>query len=185
LNTVYSNVMNPLFLTNPELVGVMRMQSQLKSAYSRSCLLNIPALPANAIDVQTPEANRNVLEVPFLLIDLSFPSVANGIIDGKILGFCTNEFFRIICAAEHFYMDGTFSICPQIFYQYFTIHTLLGDNKRLIPLMNCLMTGKRQDVYARLFEKMKQIAEELGIPFTVRRFMCDFETGLIPVLSAG
>jgi MULE transposase domain len=189
LNTAYSNVVNPLFLANPELAGVMSTASQLKSAYSRSRLRNIPPLPANAIDVQIPEPYRNVQvaggeEVPFLLVDLSYPTVANGIVDGRILGFCTNEFFRILCAAEHLYMDGTFSICPQIFYQYFTIHTFLGDNKRLIPLLHCLMTGKRQDDYARLFAKLKEIANELGIPFNVRSFMCDFETGLIPAVAA-
>jgi hypothetical protein len=106
LNTAYSNVVNPLFLANPELAGVMSTASQLKCAYSRPRLRNTPPLPANAIDVQIPEQYRNVKvagreEVPFLLVDLSYPTVANGIVDGRILGFCKNQFIPIICAFEY------------------------------------------------------------------------------------
>lgn len=188
MNTAYANVVNPLLQVNPELAATMSTASQLKSAYSRSRLNNVAALPVNAVDMLLPEQYKNIQnaggDVPFLQIDLSFPSVANGVVDGRILGFCTPEFFRILCAAENVYMDGTFSVCPAIFYQYFTIHTFLGDNKRLIPLMHCLLTGKRQDIYARLFERLKEIAIELNIPFNWRSSMCDFETGLLPALLA-
>jgi hypothetical protein len=102
----YSNVVNPLFLANPELAGVMSTASRLKCAYSRPRLRSTPPLPANAIDVQIPEQYRNVKvaggeEVPFLLVDLSYPTVANGIVDGRILVFCKNQFIRIICAFEY------------------------------------------------------------------------------------
>ena len=187
LNTAYERVINPMFMNNPELAGVMSTANSLKSAYSRSRLAHIPPLPVNAVDMQIPEEYRSIQsaegDIPFLLIDVTFAGAANGVVDGRILAFCTLEFFCILCAAKHIYMDGTFSVCPAIFYQYFTIHTFLGTNRRLIPLMHCLLSGKTQNIYSRLFTKIKEKANELNIAICWETSMSDFETGLLPALS--
>ena len=60
LNTAYGRVINPIFINNPELAGVMSTAHSLKSAYSRSRLAHIPPLPINAIDMLIPEAYRNI-----------------------------------------------------------------------------------------------------------------------------
>lgn len=173
-------------MENPELAGVMSTANSLKSAYSRQRLAHIPALPVDAIDMQIPDLYKTIQsaegDIPFLLIDDSFASAANGVIDGRILAFCTLEFFQILCAAKHIYMDGTFSVCPAIFYQYFTIHTFIGENRRLIPLMHCLLSGKTQNIYTRLFTEIKRKANEFNLDVCWETSMSDFETGLLPAL---
>ena len=80
-------------------------------------------------------------------------------------------------------MDGTFSVCPVIFYQYFTIHTFLGTNRHLIPLMQFLFSGKTHNISSRLFAKIKEKAHKLNIAICWETSVSDFETGLLPALS--
>ena len=59
MHTAYERVINPIFMDNPELAGVMSTANSLKSAYFRSRLAHIPPLPVNAVDMQIPEEYRS------------------------------------------------------------------------------------------------------------------------------
>ena len=50
--------------------------------------------------------------------------LANDGSDDKIVLFGTVENIHCLTEAESLFVDGTFSICPSIFYQIFTIHIM-------------------------------------------------------------
>ena len=54
--------------------------------------------------------------------------------------FPTNANLTLITEAPSFYMDGTFQICPHLFYQVFTIHAF--NHGEQFPLVYFLLPGK-------------------------------------------
>ena len=100
---------------------------------------------------------------PFLLWD-------SGPLDPhRILMFGTNENLTALQAHPHWFVDGTFKVAPELFFQLFTIHGLV-DN-RAMPLIYVLLTDKTEASYLRVFEKLKNLQPGLN-PVSV---MSDFE----------
>ena len=64
---------------------------------------NTPSLPSHRRDVSLTQSGED-----FLIVDDGD--------DDKILIFATEENLRHMANAEAFYMDGTFSTCPSLFY---------------------------------------------------------------------
>ena len=46
--------------------------------------------------------------------------------------FSTNENLRLLATAETIYVDGTFKICPRLFYQVFTINAFVHGHQFLL-----------------------------------------------------
>jgi len=53
---------------------------------------------------------------------------------------------RLLNRAEVWYIDGNFKILKEPFKQLFTIHAFIrqGEHAKQVPLMFCLMSGKRK-----------------------------------------
>jgi len=65
------------------------------------------------------------------------PAQPNHPVNGFILIFASDDFLRMAFQTNGtWFMDGTFKICPAIFYQYFTIHITL--QKKMIPIVRAL-----------------------------------------------
>ena len=58
-------------------------------------------------------------------------------------------------------MDGTFSICPLIFYQVFTIHIMKYN--QVFPMIYALLPNKQQNSYNRAYMLLKDAALDLGL----------------------
>lgn len=69
-------------------------------------------------------------------------------------------------------MDGTFVVCPSLFYHWFTIHGFNG--KLVMPLVFCLLPNKAPTIYAKMFEAIK----DLKCDFKPSITMTDFEIGI-------
>ena len=52
----------------------------------------------------------------------------------RILIFATQQGIRFLSNNSHWFMDGTFKLCPKIFYQIYAIHAL--KNNQLIGADN-------------------------------------------------
>ena len=50
-------------------------------------------------------------------------------------------------------MDGTFKLCPEIFYQIYIIHAL--NNNQVFRHVFALLPNKNEDTYNRLFREVK------------------------------
>ena len=83
--------------------------------------------------------------------------------------FGTTENINRLHASEHWFMDGTFKVAPELFYQVFIIHAFT-DNKA-VPLIYCLIQDKVEATYRRVMERLQELRPDLN-PSSV---MCDFE----------
>jgi len=55
-----------------------------------------------------------------------------------IIGFSTKSNLEVFCEISTIFVDGTFRSCPKYFYQFFTIHGLVGES--YIPLVFFFIT---------------------------------------------
>lgn len=69
--------------------------------------------------------------------------------------------------------DGTFSVCPSMFYQLYTIHCKVGNNYP--PCVYFLLKNKTQATYVRVLKKLKELIPNAS-PDVI---LVDFETAPI------
>ena len=82
----------------------------------------------------------------------------------RIIVFGTNRAARLLIESQNWFMDGTFKIVPQLFYQLYSVHALnRGD---VIPCLYVLLSNKTEDTYTRLFTDIKALIPALD-PLTV------------------
>ena len=56
-------------------------------------------------------------------------------------------------------VDGTFAVCPSLFYQLYTMHGIIKDTT--VPLVYCLMRSKTEEKYEELFAALKNLNAKL------------------------
>jgi hypothetical protein len=77
----------------------------------------------------------------------------------RILIFGTARTTRLLVQAQHWFLDGTFKIVPELFYQLYTVHALISGD--VIPCLYVLLPNKTQATYLRLFQEMKALVPDL------------------------
>ena len=82
--------------------------------------------------------------------------------------FTTPRNLEILAAYPNWIMDGTFYVCPKIFYQSYSIHAVI-DNVN-IPLVFVLLPDKKQTSYEFVF---KVLCEVIDVDYGI--VMMDFE----------
>ena len=88
--------------------------------------------------------------------------------DGRILIFASDQGLELLSNSEHWFCDGTFKVCPEIFYQVYTIHALV--NGRVLPCLFALLPNKNQQTYQIFFREISNLVP--GIPQDI---LFDFE----------
>ena len=110
------------------LAGRLPTFPSLKSSLYRSRRSRLPPLPQSREDV-TIEGRWQ-----FLLRQ-----------EDDIHVFATTESLHLLAIAEAIYIDGTFEICPRLFYQVFTINAFVRGQQ--FPLAYGLLPGKSRETY--------------------------------------
>ena len=61
--------------------------------------------------------------------------------------------------ATRIHSDGTFEICPELFFQFYVLFVThgKGENSRILPCGYFLLPGKNEEVYSELFTALKEI----------------------------
>ena len=88
--------------------------------------------------------------------------------DGRILIFASDQGLELLSNSDHWFYDGTFKVCPEIFYQIYTIHALV--NGRVLPYLFALLPNKNQHAYQIFIREMSNLVP--GIPQDI---LFDFE----------
>ncbi|CAF4363303.1 unnamed protein product [Rotaria sp. Silwood2] len=70
--------------------------------------------------------------------------------DQQMIIFTTTSNLQVLKNCKHWFADGTFRVCPNEFYQLFTLHGLFISN--VIPLVYGLLIGKATEDYNQFFE---------------------------------
>ena len=80
---------------------------------------------------------------PFLVYD-------SGVGDKeRILIFASQDALQFLADSEHWYADGTFKVCLEIFFQLYTIHGQCDG--RIFPCVFSLLPNENENTYNRLF----------------------------------
>ena len=110
--------------------------------------------------------------VDFLLYD-------SGVDDHqRILIFGTHGMTDLMKDNRNWFIDGTFKVSPEIYYQLFTLHVLIGDTT--IPCLYVLLPDKRRATYDRMWEAIINTIGDL-LPESI---MSDFEQASLQAVRA-
>ena len=151
--------------------GQLPSVSSLKRTIQR--VRNIfEAVPANpqTLHFEIPEQFRLTLDGENFLL---FDSGNSGIYDDRIILFSTERNLNLLKNSEHWFSDGTFSSCPNIFYQFYTIHSVFQSD--IIPLVYVLLPDKKEITYIKLLQALKSLKPGL----CPKSFTVDFEKASI------
>ncbi|CAF3363228.1 unnamed protein product [Rotaria sp. Silwood2] len=99
----------------------------------------------------------------------------------RILLFSTSEQLKMLFAAETIFMDGTFSTCPSMFDQVYTIHAIKYDQS--FPCVFGLLPNRQKSTYHFMFRELKALAVQMDINFSPKLIMSDFEPSLLAVVA--
>ncbi|CAF5026388.1 unnamed protein product, partial [Rotaria socialis] len=91
----------------------------------------------------------------------------------RILLFSTSEQLKMLFAAKTIFMDGTFSTCPKMFDQVYTIHAIKYDQS--FPCVFGLLPNRQKSTYHFMFRELKALAVQMDMNFSPKLIMSDFE----------
>ena len=66
--------------------------------------------------------------------------------ENRILIFSTQEAIQLLATNDHWFMDGTFKLCPEIRYQIYTIHALI--NNQVFPFICTVIKQNRKYLHS-------------------------------------
>ena len=96
----------------------------------------------------------------------------------RFIVFSTTQNLDELEFSEKWAVDGTFAVCPSLFYQLYTMHGIIKDTT--VPLVYCLMRSKTKEKYEELFAALKNLNAMLD-PHDVT---IDFEIAAIEALKS-
>ena len=76
-------------------------------------------------------------------------------------------------SSKHWFADGTFETCPNIFYQIYTIHAEIHGE--IHPLVFALLPGKSEEIYVKMLYALIEGMEAHGIQIGITEVSIDFE----------
>jgi hypothetical protein len=97
----------------------------------------------------------------------------------RIIAFASNFGLNMLKKAETWSGDGTFSVCPEPFYQLYTIHAHIG--KASYPSAFIFLPGKKRLHYHEALRLLKVHVEatDISSSLALRRFLIDFEAAMV------
>ncbi|CAF1389952.1 unnamed protein product [Rotaria sordida] len=83
-------------------------------------------------------------------------------IDQCMLIFSTKKQLQMLENANYIYLDGTFSVVPELYFQLYTIHVIYL--KHILPAVYVLLPGKKQRLYKEMLQEIKNLAPNCDPP---------------------
>jgi hypothetical protein len=166
--------------------------SSYKSSLYRQRQKNYPEIPETASDVNLEGKWTETLDSSRFLLHHDRQS--------NIIIFASDHMLRLIADADTLCMDGTFSTCPRIFYQLFTINiitlymdgtfstcprifyqlftiNIIVDGKQ-VPALYALLPSKSRETYNKMFTSIKEQMQNLNFTLPPSIVLIDFEIAL-------
>ena len=137
-------------------------------------------------DEPIPNRHRQKLR-PAEPQDLNFEMDTNFLPDDFMIGdvrvrerrhviFATANMLRLLKKAKSWYADSTFKVVNKPFSQLFSIHAFIrqGDNSKQVPLLFCLMSGRKKRDYQGVLNHIRNLLQETS----VKTVIIDFEAAM-------
>ena len=77
----------------------------------------------------------------------------------RIFIFASDLGLQFLYGCDHWYADGTFKVCPEVFYQVYTVH--VQQRRRNFPCVFGLLPNKTEATYTRFFRELSIRLENL------------------------
>ena len=133
--------------------------------YSRAAAQQHPTNPTTLEDLALPAPYITATSgEPLLLWDSGYTTQHR-----RSFLFGTPHNTSVLQDADHFIIDGTFKIAPNLMTQMVTVHGLLNSKWHFLLVFG-LLPGKTQHLYTRLFDHFG--------PYDPQSILCDYEIGL-------
>ena len=174
MQTVYNNTMVAMARDPAEsaAVAVVPTVHSLDSSLYRHRRKRLPPMPATIDDVSlTGEWSKTLGGQRFLVKS-----------EDNVHVLATNDNIKLLAESEELYMDGTFKSSPRLFHQVYTIHVF--KHGKQFPLVYCLLPGKSQIIYAKLFAILSDAMDNLMLQPQFQRVTSDFELAMIQAVKA-
>lgn len=102
-----------------------------------------------------------------------------------VIIFATTGNLQHMSRANVWYGDGTFKVCPNPFYQLYTLHAEVHG--QILPLVFTLLPSKSSKCYRFMWMKLKELMAQHGIFSNLREFRSDLEVApmktVLPVFT--
>lgn len=98
------------------------------------------------------EAILLLKESPVTFKDEQFIYFSGG---NSVVLFTCSDNFNALCDAQHIFGDGTFSYCPKLFTQLYTIHLYI--NYYYVPVVFCFLKDKKTLTYITMWETLQKL----------------------------
>jgi hypothetical protein len=99
----------------------------------------------------------------------------------RIVAYSSNFGLNLLRRAETWSSDGTFSVCPEPFFQLYTVHAHIGKN--VFPAAFLFLPGKKKVHYREALRALKEHVEataaDSSSPLPLKRFLIDFEAAVM------
>lgn len=160
----------------------------LRKTISRTRLKNLPSNPQTMDDLQRiPTDFRSTLSGDNFLLYDTYEDEDYENEFGRIIIFATNENLRNLFRSRIWFVDGTFSCAPSIFFQVFAILAAVsqpaarGQVQTIgLPFVYALMETKQEGAYRIVFQIIIQRAREINLEIAMPAIiMSDFELAII------
>ena len=151
-----ANIKKKVITTNDTCQQILGAELQNISA-TAAAAVNLPALKDIRRNIRKHRFDNNIPPIPLRRQDIPvipqlyqltngdarFLLFDSGAGDGnRTLIFSTQEAIQLLARNKHWFMDGAFKLCPQIFYQIYTIHAL--NNNTFFPVfLRCYQTKQK------------------------------------------
>ena len=117
---------------------------------------NMPAVPQRREDIPVLPNNYQITNKGdhFLLSDSGVGDV------NRLIIFATNDAIRLLATNPQWFMDGTFKVYTEIFFQIYTIHALI--NHQIFPGVFALLSNKTEGTYNRFLTEVLSAVRNIG-----------------------
>lgn len=151
---------------------------------SESASVNLPSMNAMRRNIRAARQDRNIPPQPVNIVAIpdipqEYQITENGeqflLFDSgsgdpeRIIIFASPLGINQLATSEHWFADGTFKVCPEVFYQLYTVHAEQGG--RIFPCVFALLPNKTEVTYTRFFREIFRVIDG-NIPEDI---LCDFE----------
>ncbi|CAF4891392.1 unnamed protein product, partial [Rotaria sp. Silwood1] len=157
-------------------IAILPSEREMNNGINKARRAITPIIPTTQLfDIPEPFA-KTLRNNDFLIVDKMITRRQH------IILFASNDQLKLLFNSDKILMDGTFSTCPKMFDQVYTIHAIKYDQS--FPCVFGLLPNRFKSTYHFMFQELKSTATQMQLNFTPKSIMTDFEPGLISVIAA-
>ncbi|CAF2855277.1 unnamed protein product [Rotaria sp. Silwood2] len=171
---IYEEESAKMILT-PATIAILPSQREMSSSLNKARRLETPRIPDSQIFDIPDIYTKTLKNKEFLCVDKMIKRKT------RILLFASNEQLKLLFENSIVFMDGTFSACPKVFDQVFTIHSIKYEQSFMCVIG--LLPDRKKSTYKFVFEELKALAIGMNQIFDPSTIISDFEQGLGEAIS--